>query len=493
MLSKKFLMTIFTVLVITAQMAACAPAPTAAPAAPAAPAATTAPAAPAATTAPAAPAATTAPAAPAATTAPAAPAATTAPAAASYPKEAPIVVACWSGPEHDNLVKVAAAYTQLTGNQVTVEEIARESYQDKLNTTFVGGGSDYDAAYVSSDWPPAWVKANALTPLDTFFNDPKVVDPNFKLSVFEPMADFFKIDGKVYALPSEGDTAWLWYRKDLFAAKNLQPPTTWDDYLADAKLLNNPPTNYGAVIGAKPDEALWDFMFYLFGMGGKIYDQNYNVTINDDTGVKALTFYAGLLNTAKVVPPDVNTYGYNEILTTLQQGKAAEGIEWMAATQTLTDCTQSPAVCKDGQTELGYTFLPGVKDASGTVVNHTGGSQWGWVIPSGSKNQVAAYKFIEYLTSKPGAVQWALNGGIPSNTDALQDPAVVAKIPQFKMLAQIMPIRMIVPSITVTPDMVTDLDDMIVAAVTGTKSPKDAADEAAAKITALLKSGGYLK
>src|SRR5512147_1006198 len=79
-----------------------------------------------------APAATPAPAQPTA----AQPAPTSAPAQPAGGKLPAIVVACWSGPEHDNLVKVAAAYTQATGNQVTVEEIARESYQDKLTTTF---------------------------------------------------------------------------------------------------------------------------------------------------------------------------------------------------------------------------------------------------------------------------------------------------------------------------------------------------------------------
>ena len=52
-----------------------------------------------------------------------------------------------AGPSTTTLV-VAAAYTQATGNQVTVEEIAPEVYQDKLTTTFVAGGSDYDVAYV---------------------------------------------------------------------------------------------------------------------------------------------------------------------------------------------------------------------------------------------------------------------------------------------------------------------------------------------------------
>ena len=106
---------------------------------------------------PAAPAAPAAPAEPAATTQPAAPAAPAGPKAYD-----PIVVAVWSGPEHDNLVKVAADYEKATGNKVIVEEIARESYYEKLTTTFVGGGSDYDAAYIMSDWPPAWIKAEAL-------------------------------------------------------------------------------------------------------------------------------------------------------------------------------------------------------------------------------------------------------------------------------------------------------------------------------------------
>jgi len=424
----------------------------------------------------------------------AAPEATTPPeTAVSAGKLPPIVVACWSGPEHDNLVKVAAAYTEKTGNQVTVEEIARESYQDKLNTTFVAGGSDYDVAYVSSDWPPAWIKANALQDLDRYFNDPNVVDKNFDIKNYQPAINSFVFNGKTYAFPSEGDTAWMWYRKDLLEAKGIAVPQTWDEYLAAAKALNNPPQIYGAVIGAKPDEALWDFMFYLYSFGGDILDKDYKPIINNDAGVAALTFYADLLQKYKVVPPDVITYGYNEILTALQEGKAAMGIEWMAATQTLTDCTQSPKVCKDGQPLLGYTFVPGYKKADGTVVHGTGGSSWGWVIPSGAKNGLAAYKFIEWLTGPEGGKMWALNGGIPSNQLALNDPEVTQKIPQFKMLAEVMPIRHLVPPTTVTGDMVTAIDEAIDAAVSGTKDPKTALDDAARKMTDLLTQAGYIK
>lgn len=465
-MSKKNILAVLLTLVLVVQMAACAPAaaPTKAPQAPEKPVeATKAPEEP------------------------------QKPAEVSTGKYEPIVVAVWSSPEHDNLVKVAAEYEKVTGNKVIVEEVAREAYYDKLTTTFVGGGSDYDVAYVMSDWIPSWVQAGALKDLTGFIDDPNVVMPGLDLAVYGKALDFFTFDSKLYVFPSEGDTAWLFYRKDLFEAKGLKVPETWDEYLEAAIALNNPPEIYGTVIGAKPDEAWWDFMYYLFGNNGDVLDENYNPIINNEAGVKALTLYSGLLQTYKAVPPDVVTYGYNEILTALQEGKAAMGIEWMAATQTLTDCEQSPKVCIDGKTQLAYAIPPGVRQPDGSILRKTGGSQWGWAIPSGAKNQEAGYKFIEWLTGKDGAKLWALNGGIPGNIEALKDPEVVAEIPQFALLAEVMPYRSIFPALTVSPEMLPIVNDGIVAAVSGTKDPQAAADEIATKITPILKDAGYIK
>jgi ABC-type glycerol-3-phosphate transport system substrate-binding protein len=431
--------------------------------------------------------------APAAAPAPAA----TEPAAEAAPAESemtydPVVVAIWSSPEHDNLVKLAAEYEKSTGNKVIIEEIAREAYYDKLTTTFIGGGSDYDAAYIMSDWVPGWVEAEALKDLDTFIDDPNVVMDGMNLDVFGKALEFFTFDGKLYALPSEGDTAWLFYRTDLFEEKGLKVPETWDEYLEAAIALNNPPEIYGTVIGAKPDEAWWDFMYYAFGQGAELLDENYNVVINNEAGVGALTFYSDLLQKHKVVPPDVVTYGYNEIMTTLKEGKAAMGVQWMAATAELTDCELSPKVCKDGEPLLGYTLVPGIRAADGSIVRATGGSQWSWGIPAGSENQEAAYKFIEWVTSKEGAKLWALNGGIPGNMEALMDAEVVAKVPQFEMLAEVMPYRAIFPALTVSPEMLPFVNEAIVAAVSGQKTPEEAAEEMVTKLTPILQSGGYL-
>ena len=346
---------------------------------------------------------------------------------------APVVVAVWSSPEHDNLVKAAKKYTELTGTKIIIEEIAREAYFDKLNTVIVAQADAYDVCYVSTDVVPAMIKAGGLTDLYQFINDKSIVSPDFDLSAIQAGASYFIDNGKLYAFPSEGDTAWMFYRKDLLKKNGFTVPQTWGEYLKIAKALNNPPTMYGAVIGAKPDEALWDYMHYLYSFGGDVLDANNNVIINNKAGVKSLEFYSGLALNG-LVPPDVITYGYNEILTTLQQGKAALGIEWMAATSELTNADKSSKVSINGKSQLAYALVPGIKQADGTILRGMGASQWGWSILKAGKNKTGAYKFIEWLTGKEGAIIWALNGGIPSNTKALSDPAVLKKIPQFGLL-----------------------------------------------------------
>jgi multiple sugar transport system substrate-binding protein len=413
----------------------------------------------------------------------AAPAATESPApsAAALPTAR---IAVWSGPEADNLRKVAAAYTQATGNPTEIEEIARDGYSDKLKTAIVGGSADFDAVYVSSDWVPSFIAANGLQPIDSFINGPDKAS-FLNLADLQPGVSNLTFDGKIYGFPSEGDTAWLFYRKDLLTAAGIQPPKTMADLLAAAKQLTTK-DRYGLVIGNKKDEAWWDFMHYFWAFGGQLFDPTtYQVTVNNAAGVKALTFYSDLLRKHKVVSPDVTTYGYNEILTALQQDKAAMGVEWMAATQDLQDCTKSPKVCD----KLAYEFVP--PDVAGQY--GFGGSSWGWVVPTASKNQLAGYKFIEWLVGGPGAKLWGLNGGIPSNIKALSDAEVVAKVPQFKLLAEAMPYRHISPLLTTSDQLVNAMADAATAAVTGAKTAQQAMDDAATAIQAALKEGGYAK
>jgi ABC-type glycerol-3-phosphate transport system substrate-binding protein len=392
-----------------------------------------------------------------------------------------IRVAVWSGPEADNLRKVVEAYTAETGNPVEIDEVARDGYDAALRTSIVGGGSDWDVVYTSADWLPAFIAADGLAPIDEYIASMPADFLN--VADLEPGISNLTFDGKVYGFPSEGDTAWLFYRTDLLEAAGIEPPQTMDEMLAAAQALTTP-ERYGMVIGSRTDEAWWDFMHYFWAFGGQLFDPDtYEVTVNDEHGVAALTFYADLLQKYAVVSPDVTTYGFNEILTALAQDKAAMGVEWMAATQALTDCEQSPLVCD----KLAYELIP--PSVAGEY--GFGGSSWGWVIPATASQKEAGYKFIEWLVGGPGAKLWALNGGIPSNKAALSDPEVVAAVPQFKLLAEAMPYRHITPLLTTSDQIVLAMQEAAAAAVAGAKTPQQAMDDAAAAIESALVEGGY--
>jgi ABC-type glycerol-3-phosphate transport system substrate-binding protein len=392
-----------------------------------------------------------------------------------------IRVAVWSGPEADNLRNVVAEYTAATGNPVEIEEVARDGYVDSLRTSVVGGGSEFDVLYMSSDWMPSFIAADGLQPFDEYIASMPAEFLN--IDDLQPSVSNLTFDGSVYGFPSEGDTAWLFYRTDLLEDAGLDPPQTMDDMLVAAQALNQPPDRFGLVIGSRTDEAWWDFMHYFWAFGGQIFDpETLEVTVNNDEGVAALQFYSDLLREHGVVSPDVTTYGYNEILTALQQDNAAMGVEWMAATQDLTSCDVSPDVCD----KLDYQLIP--PSVAGEY--GFGGSSWGWAIPSTATQKEAGYKFIEWLVGGPGAKLWALNGGIPSNAAALADPEVVAQIPQFELLAEAMQYRHITPLLTTSDLIVNGMAEAAAAAVAGAKTPQQAMDDAAVAVeNALVEAG----
>jgi len=62
------------------------------------------------------------------------------------------------------------------------------------------------------------------------------------------------VDGGYASVPVDGWTQMIVYRKDLFDAAGLQPPTTYDAVEAAIDKLNNPPEMFGFVAATKVDE-----------------------------------------------------------------------------------------------------------------------------------------------------------------------------------------------------------------------------------------------
>ncbi len=220
----------------------------------------------------------------------------------------------------DMLTFPASAEEPLSGRKVTVftnqphlraaEALAKWIYEDR-GMIIRNVVLNYDEALrytlndISSASPQAdvimlWyadlgamVEKQVLADLSEFIETNRsIIKPeDFIPSIYDAYSLY---KGRRWALPYDGDTHLLFYRKSLLKKYKLQPPETWDDYLSIAKTITeNEKANgiYGTAIMA-PRAAMIvvsSFMNRLAGFGGKMTDDNGNPVINSKESVQALS------------------------------------------------------------------------------------------------------------------------------------------------------------------------------------------------------------
>ena len=97
------------------------------------------------------------------------------------------------------------------------------------------GTNSYDAYVFAPQWMGDFIEPGYLEDL----TDRVKADTSLK---WDDIAPFFRdfsatYKGKVYTIPLDGDFQMVYYRTDLLKQASMQPPKTWDDYLAIAKRL----------------------------------------------------------------------------------------------------------------------------------------------------------------------------------------------------------------------------------------------------------------
>lgn len=123
--------------------------------------------------------------------------------------------------------------------------------------------------------------------------------------------DFVTVDGEHYAYPLlvEPSTV-LFYRTDLFAAAGItEAPTSWDDFVADARLLTKDGM-YGANIAQTAPDLGWSSWGLQYNSAGHlpIADDWSEADATDPAYLKLADFYQTLYQD-KLMPQEA-TYGY---------------------------------------------------------------------------------------------------------------------------------------------------------------------------------------
>ncbi|MGP3980448.1 ABC transporter substrate-binding protein [Streptomyces sp. KR80] len=325
-----------------------------------------------------------------------------------------VTVWSWQGPAAEMKALIPEFNKKYPDIKVTVEDIGNPAIWDKITTAMAAGGDGLaDVLHIGVDYLPGYVEKfpNGLADLSKL-GAGKHRDA-FAQGLWETVSPK---GNRVNALPWEANSAGFYYRSDIFekAGVDGEALQTWDEAIEAGKKIKKKTGTYLLGIDKPASQAdSANFFQMLLQLQGKFYfDLDGNITLDSPEGVRAMTIIKEM-NDAGLVS-DLSG-GWSALESSIKKGTAAvlpfptwfggiiEGLvpeeagKWKVRLP--------PAVRRGG--------------ATAATVNSTH-----LAIAGSSKNQAAAWTFIEYVLTRPASqVKIYKSKGIaPALMKAYDDP-----------------------------------------------------------------------
>ncbi len=291
-----------------------------------------------------------------------------------------------------------------------------------------------------------------------------------------------KIDGKVMAIAFMANAQHLYYRKDLLAEAGVEPPKTYEEMIAAAKVLRDKGILQNPLAANfKPG---WDlgeeFVNMYMGLGGAFFEPGTAVaSIDNDKGIKALETMKEM---AGYMSPDFVTYDTNAVKPIWEAGQVAMLNGWGSRAGAFIDKdSPSPEIAA----ETAFASAPDVGGGSIPAA-----SLWwdGFTIAKNISDADAEASFrammhgLEPVTAEEhaAAAAWLIKGYEPT-------PAAVGVFDTLKNKAQPYPM---LPYMTL---LHTALGDNLAEFMQGQESAEQALTDATNAYNTKAKEGGFLK
>ena len=317
-------------------------------------------------------------------------------------------------PHYNAVMEVLPEFTAQTGIEVEVDMLPYLDMRERqtLELTLDEGAYDMIAYVVFSK--ADYVYADQIYNLAPFFMNPRLADPNYNAGdLIDGYVQNIGVaggergylpgpTGSLYGLPFGSETSVLYYRTDVFEEHGLEVPDTYDEFLELACLIPELEPGMGGVASraASGHQASHAFLLHLAPLGGRVFGDGWEPTINSPEGVAAAE---ALRQIVECGPEGSSAFGPAEAANAFAQGQAAMFLDSIAFAPTFEDESRSTVAGN-----VGWAAHPvGVRAAS-----QTGG--FGLAIPRNAENPEAAFLLMQWLTSEVGDLAVAMAGGNPS-------------------------------------------------------------------------------
>ena len=407
-------------------------------------------------------------------------------------KQAPMTIVVNQSPWFDGFRAAVDAYQKETGNQVTLDVNSFAGSLEKQRAAVRAEQSPFDVLVMNAGFFIEMYVGGFLVPLTTvdsgFKLDPEVY--TFDDSVFwNPETKRVDKAGQLMSVPINPNIPLLFYRADLYKEKGLKVPETWDELLANAKALNEPPKRYGIVQrGARGTfDVTYDVFPYLWSNGGDIFkDQkggDFTITINSKETLAGLDVYLTLEKDAG--HPKTAGQSQANVIQSMVTGKAGHIVSVIAAWPQMDDPNKSIVVDKVDYAPPPHG--PGYKTSP--PLGH-----WLGGIPKNipAERQKAALAFLDWFQSRDAQMTYAKVGAPPVRKDVLEsDLAKEQEFRWMKALAEALPYSRLTFTIPEASEVLAITELRLNQAIGGELSAPKALNTMAAEIEVVMKKAGY--
>jgi multiple sugar transport system substrate-binding protein len=271
----------------------------------------------------------------------------------------------FTGPQiAEPLQRRAPEFQQLTGARVNVITVPFSDLYQRVLTDMATGTNSFDAFVFAPQWMVDYVEPGFLEDLTERVRNDEALQWNDVASFFRDFSSTYQ--GRVYTIPLDGDFQMVYYRSDLLEAEGLEPPNTWEDYLAVAETFHGQDLNddgeadYGSCISKKRNaQAYWMIWSVAGGFlqtqgtsQGAFFDrETMEPLVDNEAFARALDVYR---MTTDFGPPDELNLDVGDTRSLFVSGRCALSIDWGDIGSLAVDPQQSVV-----QDKVGAVMLPG--------------------------------------------------------------------------------------------------------------------------------------
>src|SRR5690606_67923 len=225
----------------------------------------------------------------------------------------------------------AKAYPNITVNLTVLPE---NEIRQTISRDVSAQAGQFDVFTVGPFEVPLWAAQGWLQDVGQAVADDDAYDLD---DIFPSMTAGLSYEDGLYALPFYGESAMMFYRKDLFEEAGLTMPErpTWDEIREFAAALHQPDDVYGLWLRGLPGwgEMAAPLTTIINTFGGRWFDEDWNAALTEDDSAEAIRFYIETLQ--EYGPPGVEQNGFTETETLFVQGKCAQWFDATSAAELL--------------------------------------------------------------------------------------------------------------------------------------------------------------